>query len=237
MHDDAQHLLVVLVVAERLDVGLEERHVVRAREGLRELVDVDGLVVLVDVGVLELLAGHERNDVVVLVDLDDGAVHPALVLVHERERGARVLHEVAQDAVLGEDDDAGVDAELVLDAGGEDEGTQLLGLVAVDDDDAPEPELVKLGERSLDERHAVDLDHALGVAGGERLQALAHACCEDDRLHAVPPISPSRTVYIQLQAHRASAPDSPPSEEHSLRCMPNLPLALVHDHQRGPHHR
>ena len=80
--DDAQHLLVVFVVAHRLRVGIEEGHILLLRELLGELVDVHRLVVFVNVGIVERLLRHEVHDVLFLVYGDHRSVHPAFVLCH-----------------------------------------------------------------------------------------------------------------------------------------------------------
>ena len=98
--DDLEDLLVVLVEAERALVRLEERHVVGLREFPAELVYVDCLVVLAELAVVELLARHECDYLVLFIELDAGAVHPGLVLVDECERLARVVYEVVDRCVL-----------------------------------------------------------------------------------------------------------------------------------------
>ena len=54
--------------------------------------------------------------------------------------------------------------------------SQLLPLVAGDDDDPGQIQPVQLSKGAVDEGDAVDLHHALGVVAGQLLQAFSHAC-------------------------------------------------------------
>ena len=92
-HYDAQHLFVVLVIAQRTRIRLKERHVTRRREVLAEFVDVDGLVVVFDLFEIKLFAGNEGFDRIVRSDLDAGTVHPTLILVNERQRLIRIVEQ------------------------------------------------------------------------------------------------------------------------------------------------
>ena len=74
--DDAQHVLVILVVAHRPGIGVEERHILVLQKILAELIDVDRLVVGVYVVVVEGLLRHEVDDVAVFVQTHHGAIHP-----------------------------------------------------------------------------------------------------------------------------------------------------------------
>ena len=98
--DDAQHILIILIVADRLGIGLKEGDVLGAGELAGELVDVDGLVVKASVLKAEGLLGDEVDDVVVGVDTHHRAVHPALILGHERQVGMRVVHQEPQHTVV-----------------------------------------------------------------------------------------------------------------------------------------
>ena len=97
---DPQHLLIVLVVAERHRIRVEERDVPRLRKMLAELIDVYGLIIVLDIVEIEVLARNKRADRVVLTDFYAGSVHPALVFVHKRKRLTRVVDDSPQDAVL-----------------------------------------------------------------------------------------------------------------------------------------
>ena len=200
--DDTQHLLIIFVISQCLRVGLEERDIILFREFLRELVDIDRLVVRWDLLIDEVLLRHEALDEVVLVDRDAGAVHPALELVDDGHVRMRILQDLLEDGVL--EDKVALDEErVVLDelVGGERQGVDVVGLVVdrvvdiVDphtlpfpadmlpelrtlvsrhQDGAPEPQLRELSEHAVDEPHPVDLHHALGVVLGQLLEPLPH---------------------------------------------------------------
>ena len=67
---------------------------------LAELIDVYGLIIVLDIVEIEVLARNKRADRVVLTDFYAGSVHPALVFVHKRKRLTRVVNDSPQDAVL-----------------------------------------------------------------------------------------------------------------------------------------
>ena len=110
--DDAQHLLVVFVVAQRLAVSFEERHVFVACKVAAELVDVHRFVVAVGVFVFEGFLGHEVHNVAVLVDAHHGAVHPRLVFRHQREVGVGVVEYEAKHVLV--EDKVALDEQRVV---------------------------------------------------------------------------------------------------------------------------
>ena len=61
-----------------------------------EFIDIDRLEVFVLFVKHKPLAGDKCLDSVVLTELDAGAVHPALILVHQRERVPRVGDKLLQ---------------------------------------------------------------------------------------------------------------------------------------------
>ena len=207
----AQHLFVVLVVAHGFHIDLEEGDILRAEEVAAELIDVDGLVVLVALLVVETALGHEAGDAEVLVQTNHGAVHPRLVLRHEGEVRPRVVQQQREEPFVEDEvtlDEQGVVLHELLTCQGEgvdivgavvelilhildvqvriavtDVATQPVGLIAHDDNHPGEGQGLQLGQHPVDEAHASDLDHALGLVAGEFAQSASHARGKDYRLH------------------------------------------------------
>ena len=98
--DDAQHLLVVLVVAHHLAVGVEKRHIDPGRKLLAEFVNVHRLVVGIDLRVAEGFPGHKIHDIVLLVDADHRAVHPGFIFGHQSQIGERIVEDHGKQAVI-----------------------------------------------------------------------------------------------------------------------------------------
>ena len=210
---DAQHLLVVFVLAQCLTVGIEKRHVLVGGERFAELVDVDGFVVGVHLAVVEGLLGDEVHDVVVVVDSHHRAVHPRLVLAHQGQVGVGVVYEQSQhpvlknqvrlkeqrvvlhELVLGQrerEDVVGLVVDVVAHVfyvqravvSVADVSDEVVGLVAHNDDHPRQVELRELPEHPVDEPLAVDGKHAFGVLFCVFAQALAHSGCQYNCLHS-----------------------------------------------------
>ena len=213
--DDPQDLLIIFVVAQGLGVRLQEGDVVGLGKVAAELIDIDGLIVLAGLLELEALPRNEGLDAVICPQLHAGAVHPALVLVHQSQRLPGVVQQLVDDGVLKDQirlkQQGIILAEVVLgqgqridvvglvvngvmdidnrrpDAQGVDVLHELLALIAHHDDDAGQMAALDLMEHPVDQGHAVDLYHALGPVLGQLLQAFAHARCQYDCLHMVSP--------------------------------------------------
>ena len=98
--DDAQHLLVVFVFSQCLDVSLQEGNVLVLGKLPAEPVDIDGLVVACDLVVAKALLGNEGSDPVVLVEQGAGPVHPALILVYQGQIRPGVVQQKIQHGIL-----------------------------------------------------------------------------------------------------------------------------------------
>ena len=72
----------------------------RLRKAAAELVDIHGLVIAADLVEAEFVLADERLNMVVVVDPDAGAVHPAFVFVHEGKRITRVVQQQVNDRIL-----------------------------------------------------------------------------------------------------------------------------------------
>ena len=81
-------------------VGLQEWDIVRLSEVLAEFVDVYGLEVALNIGVAEFILRDEALYALLLVERHDGAIHPALILIHKREVGIWLLDNASQHAWL-----------------------------------------------------------------------------------------------------------------------------------------
>ena len=110
--DDTQHVLVVLVVAHRLRVGIEEGHVLMLQELTAELIDVDGLVIAVHIGIVEGFFRDEVHDVLVFVQPYHCTVHPRLVLCHQCEIGVGIVEEHREQTVA--EDEVALDEQRVV---------------------------------------------------------------------------------------------------------------------------
>ena len=64
---------------------------------LAELVDIDRLVILVSFVEHEAFSGYECLNSVIRTELDTGAVHPALVFIHQREGISWIVQECFKD--------------------------------------------------------------------------------------------------------------------------------------------
>ena len=209
--DDAENLLVVLVFAERFSVSLEERNVVLVGELFAEFIDINGLVVDAVVVVIELCSRNEGNDRIVVVKRDARSVHPRLVLVDERECVARVIDELADyrriEYQIGLEEERVVLCELffgereridivrlvidrVVDIGyrGLDPESlyvvrKFASLVTGNDYDSRKLQVFDLMKHAVNERNAVDLNHALGVVACQILEPLSHTRGKYNRLH------------------------------------------------------
>ena len=201
--DDAQDILVVLVVAHGLGVGLQEGDILRLAELSGKLVYVDGLVVLVHLLVSKGSLGDEVHDVVLVVYAYHGAVHPCLVLCHEGKVGIRILQDKGEEFVV-EDEVALYEQGIILLhlLLGQGKGVDVVGLVVygvVDilyghavvtvaevvhqflsfithhDDHAVEVQCGQLPKHTIYESGAVHLHHTLGILFCKLAQALAHS--------------------------------------------------------------
>ena len=112
--DDAQHLLIVFVFSQCLDVSLQEGNVLVLRKLPAEPVDIDGLVVACDLVVAKALLGNEGSDPVVLVEQGAGPVHPALILVYQGQIRPGVVQQKIQHGILK--DQIGFEQNRVLGA-------------------------------------------------------------------------------------------------------------------------
>ena len=96
---DAQHILVVFIVAYSLSIGIEEGHILLLWELLGELVDVDSLVVGVHIVIVESVLRYEIHDVLIIIETHHRAVHPRLVLGNQCQVGVGILDNHGDDAV------------------------------------------------------------------------------------------------------------------------------------------
>ena len=110
--EDAQHVLVVLVQSHGLGIGLKEGHVLLAEESLRELVDVDRLVVALGIRIVEGGLRDEVHDVLLVVYLHHRTVHPALVFRHKGQVGTGVVEQHAEQSVA--QDEVALDEQRVV---------------------------------------------------------------------------------------------------------------------------
>ena len=62
----------------------------------RKLVDIDGFIVRPDILIPKVLFGNKPADTVVLLQLHDRAVHPALIFCNKRQAGIRILHQLPE---------------------------------------------------------------------------------------------------------------------------------------------
>ena len=98
--DDFQDLLVILVVADRIAIRFQKRHVMRFGKVLRKLINIDGFIVSRNFFELELLPRNKFQNIVRIGQFDARSVHPALVFIHQRERVARIVHQHTDNPVL-----------------------------------------------------------------------------------------------------------------------------------------
>ena len=110
--DDAQDVLVVLVVADCRAIGLKERNILGTGELTGELVDVDSLVIRVNLLKGEGLLRHEVYDVLFVVKAYHGAIHPTLVLSYEGEIGVWMVEQELKETVVI--DEVALDEEGVV---------------------------------------------------------------------------------------------------------------------------
>ena len=202
--DDLQYLLIVFVIAQGLAVSHKERDIFVAREVLAELVDINRLVIGILTVELECLLGDEIGNAVLLVERDDGAVHPALILGNHRQVGGRVVYQswqdtVGEDQVRLEQDRLILHEELfrqvervdvvclVVDRVRDvDDGrvmdlvaqqiSHFLAFVANHDDDSFQGKAFQLSDHAFDQGLFVHFDHALRVLAGQLAKALTHSC-------------------------------------------------------------
>ena len=97
--DDAQHVLVVLIIAHGLGVGIEERHILLLEELAAELIDVHRFIITIDIGIVEGLLRDEVHDILVFIEAHHRTVHPRLVLCHEGEIGIGVFEDHGEEAI------------------------------------------------------------------------------------------------------------------------------------------
>ena len=162
-----------------------------------ELVEIHRLVVMVNIGKAELASRNHGLDVVLVREEQAGAVHPGLVFGRQGQAVPGVLHQAAQHGVVK--NDVGLQKQgillqkvfpgkkqginivgLVIDGilhifygGGNIQGInmayELLPLVANNQHNAGEPQLVQLSQGPVDEGGAAYLYHALCVVLGQLL--------------------------------------------------------------------
>ena len=209
--DDAQHILVIFIVAHRLGVSLKERHIFRLCKLFGEFVDVHRLVVLVHILVVERSFRHKVHDIILAVDTHHRAVHPRFILRHQRQVGERIVHQFGEQRIV--ENQVALNQQRVV-------GLQLLlrqcqrvdivgffvhGIVDVfylqplvfraqivhqflpfvahHNHHAREVQLRELVERTVDKRRTVHLHHALRVAFSVFAEAFAHAGGKNNGLH------------------------------------------------------
>ena len=98
--NDAEHLFVVLVIAQCLCVGFKEGYILIACKFLAELIDVYRLVVRINVGIFESLFGHKVHNVVIFVNAHHRAVHPRLIFGYERQVWVGVVEQEGEHGVV-----------------------------------------------------------------------------------------------------------------------------------------
>ena len=207
-----QHLFVIFVIAHGLAVCLQERHILVAGELTTELVYVARLVVMRCLGILECLLGDEAHNVVVIGQAYHGAVHPGLILGHQRKIGIRmaddeVEHGTVKNKIrlqqksvillhlcLGKSqriDIVGLVINGVVDVfylqtviiAVTDMADQILALVTHHNYHSVQLQRRQLGKHTVNQTDAVHRYHTLGVVLGQFTKALAHSCCQYYRLH------------------------------------------------------
>ncbi len=95
--DNPQYLLVILVFTQRLLIGLQERHVAVGGELAGQLIDVDGLIIVFDLAVVEIFLRNELDNIVFIVQGNDGSVHPCVVFSDNSQIGVGILNQVEYD--------------------------------------------------------------------------------------------------------------------------------------------
>ena len=98
--DDAEHILVVFIIAHRLAIGFKKRHIFLLRKCFGEFVDVHRFVVLVHILIVERGLGHEVHDMVVGIDAHHGAIHPRFIFSHESQVGEGVIHQLMEHFIV-----------------------------------------------------------------------------------------------------------------------------------------
>ena len=97
--DDAEHVLVVLVIAHRLRIGIEEGHILVLQEFATELIDVHRLVVRVHIVVVESLLRDEVHDMLLFIQAHHRTVHPRLVFRHKGQIRTGILKDHREQTV------------------------------------------------------------------------------------------------------------------------------------------
>ena len=200
---DLEDFLVVFVQALGPDIDVQEGEELVPAEILRQLVNVDRLVVMGQVGLDHLLLAEEAGDVVVVLQAGDRPVHPRHKPGDDGRVGRgmaeaigddrRLENQVAfqEEGILGLHRLAGQQKRIDVvrpgvigvvnvgnghaGAGSADDGPQLLGSVAGDDHGLADS-LGRQGFQGMfDQALSSDLDHALGRVPGQGAQPLAHS--------------------------------------------------------------
>ena len=209
--DHLQHLLIVFVVAKSLAVSLQKRHIVGDGKFTAEFVDIYGFIVGMNVAETKVLSGQKFGDVVLLIQKDDGSVHPALKGSHQGQGWVGVIDDLGEKLLLK--DQIGFQKQSIvlqkiilcqverIDVVGgiidrifqknhrgmygesSDKGAQLLPLVTGHKDNLFETIAVQLTQHTLNHRHTIDGNHALGLVFRQLFQTPAHSGSQYDSLH------------------------------------------------------
>ena len=209
--DDAEHILVVFIIAHRLAIGFKKRHIFLLRKCFGEFVDVHRFVVLVHILIVERGLGHEVHDMVVGIDAHHSAIHPRFIFSHESQVGEGVIHQLMehfivenqvafyQQCVVGLQRIFG-ERQRVDVVGFVKHGVhhifnfqspiivahivhEFLGFVAHHHHHPREVKVRKLAEHAVDEFLSVHFHHTLGVLLCVFAEAFAHSGGKNDGLH------------------------------------------------------
>ena len=97
--DDAQHILVILIITHGLCVGIEERHILLLQELTTELINVHRLEIAIHISIIEGLLRDEVHDVLVFIQSDHRTIHPGLILSHKCQIRIGILENHREKAV------------------------------------------------------------------------------------------------------------------------------------------
>ena len=182
------------------------------QEVFAELIQIDGLVIKLDIRVLERLLRNKIYDIMLIVYPHHRSVHPSLVFRYQRNVRMRILHYegehpviqnkvrlyqqsiIFEQLVLGKCkriDVVGLVIDRVFDildieSAGitvTDMLHKVITLVSYHDDDSRQIQAAQLSQKPVDQSDSVDLHHAFGVIFGKFLQTLTHACGKNYCLH------------------------------------------------------
>ena len=95
-----QDLLIILIIAHHLAISVQERHIDHVGEFLAELIDIHRFIVGVHLGILKSLLGDKVDNVVVLIDANHCAIHPSLILCHQRQIWIGIVENHLKQAVV-----------------------------------------------------------------------------------------------------------------------------------------